>query len=69
VQVYTEHADSVYGAAWSAVDPWAFATVSYDGKVCVHKVPRHEKYKILLECDGGGGAAVIRHHAGGKRDE
>jgi hypothetical protein len=48
VQVYTEHADSVYGAAWSAVDPWAFATVSYDGKVCVHKVPRHEKYKIIL---------------------
>jgi len=48
LQVYTEHADSVHGAAWSAADPWVFATVSYDGKVCVNTVPRHEKYQILL---------------------
>jgi WD40 repeat protein len=48
LQVYTEHTDSVHGAAWSAVDPWVFATVSYDGKVCINTVPRHEKYQILL---------------------
>mmetsp|Transcript_14483 Transcript_14483/g.30995 ORF Transcript_14483/g.30995 Transcript_14483/m.30995 type:complete len:360 (-) Transcript_14483:626-1705(-) len=48
LQTFSDHEDSVYGAAWSAVDPWAFATVAHDGRVLVHSVPRAEKYKILL---------------------
>ena len=43
-----EHADAVYGVAWSAADAWAYATVAYDGKVALHHVPSKEKYKILV---------------------
>ncbi|KAG0587198.1 hypothetical protein KC19_2G147600 [Ceratodon purpureus] len=32
---YTEHEDSVYGIAWSALDPWVFASVDYDGRVSI----------------------------------
>ncbi|KAK3263763.1 hypothetical protein CYMTET_27454, partial [Cymbomonas tetramitiformis] len=48
VHTYTEHEDSIYGVAWSASDPWIFATLSYDGRVVINTVPRGEKYKILL---------------------
>ena len=48
VQAYDEHDDSVYGAAWSAADPWTFASLSYDGRVVVNQVPNATKYKILL---------------------
>ena len=27
------------GLAWSVVDPWQFASLSYDGRVVVHAVP------------------------------
>ena len=40
--------DSVYGIAWSAADPWSFASLSYDGRLAVNAVPRAEKYNILL---------------------
>lgn len=43
-----EHGDSVYGAAWSSVDPWIYLTLSYDGKAVLNHVPSKEKYKILL---------------------
>ena len=43
------HADTVYGVAWGrGDDPWTFASVSYDGRVAIEKVPRAEKYRILL---------------------
>ena len=43
------HADTVYGVAWGrGDDPWSFASVSYDGRVAIEKVPRAEKYRILL---------------------
>ena len=45
---YDEHEDSVYGLAWSAADPWLFASMSYDGRVVLNKVPKQTKYKILL---------------------
>jgi hypothetical protein len=45
---YSDHEESVYGAAWSERDAWIFATLSYDGRVCVNHVPPAEKYKILL---------------------
>jgi WD40 repeat protein len=37
LRAYTEQEDSVYGLAWSTRDPWVFASVSYDGRVCVPK--------------------------------
>lgn len=43
-----EMRDSVYDVAWSAADPWVFASLGYDGNVVVNHVPSKEKYKILL---------------------
>eukprot|EP00879_Flechtneria_rotunda_P012362 GHRR01012909.1.p1 GENE.GHRR01012909.1~~GHRR01012909.1.p1 ORF type:complete len:169 (+),score=48.69 GHRR01012909.1:1059-1565(+) len=48
VHSYDEHDDSVYGLAWSTVDPWVFASMSYDGRLLVNKVPKNVKYKILI---------------------
>lgn len=48
VKSYEEHEDSVYAASWAVSDSWLFASVSYDGRVAVNKVPSTEKYKILL---------------------
>ncbi|XP_011296692.1 protein TSSC1 [Fopius arisanus] len=45
---YEEHEDSVYAAEWSSADPWTFASLSYDGRLVINKVPRKYKYKILL---------------------
>jgi EARP and GARP complex-interacting protein 1 len=43
---YTEHEDSIYSVAWG--DAWAYASLSYDGKLAVNLVPSEEKYAILL---------------------
>lgn len=48
VKTFEDHEDSVYGLAWSACDAWAFASLSYDGRVTINTVPSAEKYKILL---------------------
>eukprot|EP00983_Pelagomonas_calceolata_P111289 1159766-Pelagomonas_calceolata.AAC.1 len=48
VHTYDEHEDSVYGLCWSAVDPWLFATLSYDGRLVLNSVPKNVKYKILV---------------------
>ena len=48
VHTFDEHEDSVYGLAWSTVDPWLFASLSYDGRVVVNKVPKQVKYRVLL---------------------
>ncbi|GBP55939.1 EARP-interacting protein [Eumeta japonica] len=48
LQSYEQHEDSVYCAEWSAADPWTFASLSYDGRLVLSRVPRHFKYKILL---------------------
>lgn len=45
---YDDHEDSIYGAAWSLADPWTFASLSYDGRLVVNRVPSHTKYKILI---------------------
>ncbi|XP_065187710.1 EARP and GARP complex-interacting protein 1-like [Sycon ciliatum] len=45
---YEEHEDSVYAAEWSAADPWVFASLSYDGRLVINRVPRNTKYQILL---------------------
>ncbi|XP_074640938.1 EARP and GARP complex-interacting protein 1-like [Tubulanus polymorphus] len=43
-----EHEDSVYAVEWSTADPWLYASLSYDGRLVINRVPRAEKYKILL---------------------
>ncbi|XP_017891002.1 EARP-interacting protein homolog [Ceratina calcarata] len=45
---YEEHEDSVYAVEWSSADPWTFASLSYDGRLVLNKVPRKYKYQILL---------------------
>ncbi|XP_037045900.1 EARP-interacting protein homolog [Bradysia coprophila] len=48
LQTFDGHEDSVYCCEWSSTDPWIFASLSYDGRVIVSKVPKQFKYKILL---------------------
>ncbi|XP_041976880.1 EARP and GARP complex-interacting protein 1 [Aricia agestis] len=48
LQSYEQHEDSVYCAEWSAAEPWTFASLSYDARLVISRVPRHFKYKILL---------------------
>ncbi|KAI5631048.1 protein TSSC1 [Phthorimaea operculella] len=48
LQSYEQHEDSVYCCEWSAAEPWTFASLSYDARLVISRVPRHFKYKILL---------------------
>ena len=32
-----EHEESVYASAWSEADPWAYASLSYDGRLIVNR--------------------------------
>jgi EARP and GARP complex-interacting protein 1 len=48
VKRYEDHEDSVYAVEWSSVDPWVFVSLSYDGRFVINKVPKEEKYKIIL---------------------
>lgn len=48
IGVYEEHEDSVYAVEWSAADPWTFASLSYDGRFIINRVPKNIKYGILL---------------------
>eukprot|EP00823_Brevimastigomonas_motovehiculus_P004268 TRINITY_DN2768_c0_g1_i1.p1 TRINITY_DN2768_c0_g1~~TRINITY_DN2768_c0_g1_i1.p1 ORF type:complete len:364 (-),score=87.23 TRINITY_DN2768_c0_g1_i1:413-1504(-) len=48
VKAFDDHDYSVYNVAWSYTEAWVFASVAYDGRVVVNKVPKSEKYKILL---------------------
>lgn len=49
IRRYEEHEDSVYSCCWAAGDiaaPWVFASVSFDGKLAVNRVPAEEKSRI-----------------------
>jgi len=48
VRKYEEHEDSCYSCCWSSSDAWVFASVSFDGKLVVNRVPDDEKYRILM---------------------
>ncbi|KAJ8290606.1 hypothetical protein GJAV_G00015190 [Gymnothorax javanicus] len=48
ISTYEEHEDSVYAVEWSSADPWLFASLSYDGRLVINRVPRALKYRILL---------------------
>lgn len=41
INSYSDHEDSIYSIAWSSSteNPWLFASVSYDGRVIVNRVP------------------------------
>lgn len=47
IRNYEDHEESVYCAEWATGDPWVFASLSYDGRLIVNKVPRGVKDKIL----------------------
>lgn len=47
INVYEEHDDSVYVAEWST-DPWIFASLGYESRLVINKVPKEEKFKILF---------------------
>ncbi|GAB5593424.1 hypothetical protein Unana1_08324 [Umbelopsis nana] len=47
LKAYDQHEDSVYSVAWSHSDIWIFASLSYDGRVVINRVPTSEKFKIL----------------------
>lgn len=48
VSCFEEHEDSVYCAEWSSSDPWVFASLSFDGRLVINKVPKTEKFNILF---------------------
>ena len=48
VSICEEHEDSVYAIEWSCADPWIYASLSYDGRLVISRVPRATKYHILL---------------------
>ena len=48
IQIYDDHEDSVYAVEWSAADFWTFASISYDGRLVINKVPRSIKYKQFM---------------------
>ncbi|KAG8311912.1 EARP-interacting protein homolog [Homalodisca vitripennis] len=45
---YDQHEDSVYCVEWSSADPWCFASLSYDGRLLLNRVPKSHKYNILI---------------------
>ncbi|EFC45057.1 predicted protein [Naegleria gruberi] len=47
VHTYDEHEESVYSLCWSNTNSWTFGTVSYDGRVLIHTVPKAEKLRVL----------------------
>jgi hypothetical protein len=48
---YQDHDDSVYSVAWSASEEgwnWStFASLSYDGRVVINRVPEDDARRIL----------------------
>lgn len=49
LQIFSsEHDDSVYCVEWSFFDPWTFASLSYDGRLIISRVPKEHKFQIIL---------------------
>lgn len=47
INVYEEHDDSVYTAEWAS-DPWIFASLGFESRLVINKVPKEEKFSILF---------------------
>jgi WD40 repeat protein len=48
IKCFEDHEDSVYSVAWSSVNPWLFASLSYDGRVVVNRVPKEYSDPLLF---------------------
>lgn len=48
IKTYDEHEDSIYSVAWSAADPWVFASLSFDGRAVLCTVPQDVQMSILM---------------------
>eukprot|EP01112_Ceratiomyxa_fruticulosa_P013783 TRINITY_DN3894_c0_g1_i1.p1 TRINITY_DN3894_c0_g1~~TRINITY_DN3894_c0_g1_i1.p1 ORF type:complete len:370 (+),score=57.12 TRINITY_DN3894_c0_g1_i1:172-1281(+) len=40
IKAFEEHEESVYSVAWASESIWLFASLSYDGRVFIHHVPK-----------------------------
>lgn len=47
INIYEEHDDSVYATEW-ATDPWIFASLGFESRLVINKVPKSEKFNILF---------------------
>ena len=47
ISVYEEHDDSVYAVEW-ATDPWIFASLGFESRLVISRVPKAEKFSILF---------------------
>jgi len=49
IKAYEDHEDSVYSVCWSKCGdrPWDWASLSYDGRVVINRVPEKEATKVL----------------------
>lgn len=47
INVYEEHDDSVYAAEWAS-DPWIFASLGFESRLVINRVPKVEKFNILF---------------------
>lgn len=48
LETFTNHEESVYACEWSSCEPWVWASVSFDGRVIISRIPKKYKYQILL---------------------
>ena len=48
--IFDEHEESVYAKQWTSNDPWLLSSLSYDGRLILNRVPKYEKFQILLRC-------------------
>ena len=46
---FEDHEDSAYGIEWSVANPWYFASLSYDGRFVINKVPEHISNVMTLK--------------------
>lgn len=47
INIFEEHDDSVYAVEW-ATDPWIFASLGFESRLVINKVPKAEKFNILF---------------------
>ena len=47
LETFDDHEDSIYCTEWAPNDPWIFASISYDGRLVINRVPKEEKFRIL----------------------
>ena len=47
IKHYEEHDDSIYAVEWAS-DPWIFASLGFESRFVINKVPKAEKFNILF---------------------